>query len=68
MLEGINQRFIYFLQSLEGLAWNKTYYHPSRQLHLSLKQTVYMALWHGYHHLAHIELALGRQPRVFEVN
>jgi hypothetical protein len=63
MLEGVNERFIYFLQHLDESAWNKTYYHPSRQIHLSLKQTVYMAFWHAFHHLAHIELALGHQPQ-----
>jgi hypothetical protein len=68
MLDGINMRLIYFLQSLEEPGWNKTYYHPTRQIHLSLKQTLHMALWHAAHHLAHIELALGRQPREFQYN
>lgn len=66
MLEGTNERFICFVQSLEEPAWNTTYYHPTRQIHLSLKQTLYMALWHASHHLAHIELALGRPPRAFD--
>jgi uncharacterized damage-inducible protein DinB len=65
LLEGVNERFIYFLQRLDEAAWNKAYYHASRQIHLSLKQTLYMALWHASHHLAHIELALGHQPRPF---
>jgi uncharacterized damage-inducible protein DinB len=68
MLEGVNERFIYFLQSLSDQDWNVTYYHPVRQIHLSLKQTLFMALWHASHHLAHIELALGRQPRPFVVH
>jgi hypothetical protein len=66
MLEGVNERFIYFLQTLEAQDWDITYYHPVRQIQLSLKQTLYMALWHASHHLAHTELALGHQPRPFE--
>ena len=66
MLDGVNMRFIHFLQHLEEPAWNITYYHPVRQMHLSLKQTLYMAHWHASHHMAHIELALGRQLRPFE--
>lgn len=62
MLEGTNQRLVFFLSSLNEAAWNKTHYHPTRQMHLSIKQTLYMALWHGLHHLGHIQLALGHQP------
>lgn len=67
MLEGITLRFIYFLQHLVGADWSKTLYHPRRKIHLSLKQALYMALWHGFHHMAHIELALGHQPQPFEI-
>ncbi|MGV3640423.1 MAG: YfiT family bacillithiol transferase [Adhaeribacter sp.] len=59
MIAGINQRFIPFLQGLTGPEWNIAYYHPTRHYHLSLKQTLYMAVWHASHHQAHIGLALG---------
>lgn len=67
MLEGINQRLVIYLLQLEQAAWNKTYYHPTRQIYLNIKQTLHMILWHAAHHLAHIQLALGRKPRWSEI-
>ena len=63
MMQGLNQRFIPFLQSLTEAEWNTTYYHPTRHYHQSLKQGVYMAHWHAAHHKGHIALALGREPQ-----
>lgn len=59
LMQGLNQRFVAFLQGLTETEWNTTYYHPTRHYHLSLKQTVSMAVWHAAHHRAHIALALG---------
>lgn len=59
LIAGINQRFIPFMQGLTEAEWNTAYYHPTRHFHLSLKQTLYMAVWHANHHQAHIALALG---------
>ncbi|MGV3502965.1 MAG: YfiT family bacillithiol transferase [Adhaeribacter sp.] len=58
MIQGVNQRFIPFLQGLTEAEWNTTYYHPVRQYFQSLKQGLDMAVWHGAHHRAHIGLAL----------
>ncbi len=67
MLEGINRRLVYLLRSLDEPALQRTFYHPVRQIHLSLKQFIYMATWHVAHHQGHIQLAFGLQPRPFPV-
>lgn len=59
MIQGVNQRFIPFLQGLTQEEWNTTYYHPMRHYFQSLKQGLDMAVWHGAHHAGHIRLALG---------
>jgi hypothetical protein len=66
MMAGLNQRFIYFLQHLTAADLQHSFYHPVRQIQVNLKQAIFMAGWHGFHHLAHIDLALGRSPRAFD--
>ncbi|MFD2570960.1 DinB family protein [Spirosoma soli] len=65
MFDGITRRFVYLWRTLDEQTQTKTYYHPSRQINLSLKQFLYMATWHVVHHQGHIELALGLQPSAF---
>jgi hypothetical protein len=65
LFTGVNQRLIFLVKSLDELTLNKTIYHAVRQIHLSLKQLLYMATWHVAHHQAHIELALGLEPEGF---
>lgn len=67
ILEGINNRFLYLLKRLDEQAFSKTYYHPVRKIHFSLKAALHMAIWHLEHHLGHIQLALGKQPHAFSL-
>jgi hypothetical protein len=68
LFNGVNQRLIFLLKSLDEPTLTKTIYHSARQIHLSLKQLLYMATWHVAHHQAHIELALGLEPEGFRVD
>lgn len=58
ILEGLHQRLAYFYEHLPQADWQKAYYHPFRQINVSLVQAIDMVVWHGQHHLAHIRLAL----------
>ena len=66
LFTGINQRMVLLLQSLDEQALTINYFHPLRKIYLSLKQTLYMIMWHFRHHQAHIVLALGGQPKRLE--
>lgn len=65
MLEGINDRFIFLLKKIDSQVFEKSFYHPVRKIHLSMKQVLYMAVWHLEHHMAHMHIALGREPHSF---
>ena len=65
IFKGVNERYIALFQTLDEQKLSKTYYHATRQLHLSLKQMLYMATWHVANHLGHIRIALGREPEPF---
>ncbi len=62
MFTGITRRFVYLWRTLDEQTLTQSFYHPSRQINLSLKQFLYMATWHVMHHQGHIESALGLQP------
>ncbi len=65
IFKGVNERYVALFQTLEEATLSKTYYHATRQLHLSLKQMLYMATWHVANHLGHIRIALGQEPEPF---
>ena len=58
MLRGTHQRIAFLAQTLTPDQLNITYFHPTRQRHLSLAQALDIIVWHAEHHLAHIRLAL----------
>ncbi len=65
IFKGVNERYIALFKTLDEQTLSKTYYHATRQRHLSLKQLLYMATWHVAHHLGHIRIALGQEPEKF---
>ncbi|RDC62149.1 YfiT family bacillithiol transferase [Adhaeribacter pallidiroseus] len=67
IFKGVNERYVALFKTLDEQTLSKTYYHATRQLHLSLKQMLYMATWHVAHHLGHIRIALGREPEKFNL-
>lgn len=58
ILDGVHQRLAYLYERLSETELQKAYYHPFRQLNVSLPQALDMVVWHGQHHLAHIRLAM----------
>ncbi|HEX9959110.1 MAG TPA: putative metal-dependent hydrolase [Fibrella sp.] len=58
ILQGLHERLAYFYEHLPESDLQKAYYHPFRQINVSLAQAIDMVVWHAQHHLAHIRLAL----------
>lgn len=58
ILEGLHERLAYFYEQLPEADLKKAYYHPFRQINVSLAQAIDMVVWHAQHHLAHIGLAI----------
>jgi len=50
------ERFIKLLQSLPEERFNESIYHPEYNITYSLHRLVAMYDWHGYHHLAHLQI------------
>ena len=58
ILEGVHERLAYLYKHLSEADLQRAYYHPFRQMNVSLAQAIDMVVWHAEHHLAHIRLAL----------
>jgi DinB superfamily len=58
ILEGLHERLAYLYEHMSEANLQRAYYHPFRQLNVSLAQAIDMVVWHAQHHLAHIRLAL----------
>ena len=58
ILEGVHDRLAYLYEHLPEADLQRGYYHPFRQVNVSLAQAIDMVVWHAEHHLAHIRLAL----------
>ncbi|MBO0934277.1 YfiT family bacillithiol transferase [Fibrella aquatilis] len=58
LLESLHERLAYLYERLDEADLQKAYYHPFRQVNVTLAQAIDMVVWHGQHHLAHIRLAL----------
>ncbi len=60
LLIALHKRWVTFLRSLPAEAFARTYVHPEMGA-VPLDQALVLYAWHGRHHLAHIELALGKR-------
>ncbi|MBO0935238.1 putative metal-dependent hydrolase [Fibrella sp. HMF5335] len=60
IIDGLHERLAYLYEHLTETDLQKAYYHPFRQIDVSLAQAIDMVVWHGQHHLAHIRLAIGK--------
>jgi type I restriction-modification system DNA methylase subunit len=56
LLQLLMNRWIFILQSLPAESFNKTIFHPEYKVTLNLHEIVAMYAWHGFHHLAHLEI------------
>ena len=55
LLEGLHQRWAYFLRTLSEDDFTRTYHHPEMG-EVSLETTLQLYAWHGTHHLGHVKL------------
>lgn len=58
LLTALHTRWVAFLRSLPAEAFARAYVHPEMGP-VALDQALALYAWHGKHHLAHVELALG---------
>jgi DinB superfamily len=58
MIESVHRRYVILFESLSEEVYDRSYFHPFRQLYLTIPQSLDMIVWHLRHHLAHIEIAL----------
>lgn len=58
MLEGITQRYVFLMRTLQPSQLQIKYFHPVRGYEITQQQAIAMSAWHLEHHLAHIQIAL----------
>jgi DinB superfamily len=58
MIESVHRRYVLLFESLSPEVYERSYFHPFRQLYVTIPQSLDMIVWHLRHHLAHIEIAL----------
>lgn len=58
MIESTHKRYAYVFSNIPVIDYGRTYYHPFRQINVTLPQALDMTVWHAKHHLGHIEIAL----------
>ncbi len=54
LLEALHWRWVTFLGGLESQDWSRAFRHPEWG-QVTLDQSLQLYVWHGRHHLAHIE-------------
>lgn len=59
MIESTHKRYAYVCSNIPESEYSRTYYHPFRQINVTLPQAIDMTVWHTKHHLRHMEIALG---------
>jgi uncharacterized damage-inducible protein DinB len=60
VIDGLHQRWVQFLRSLEPSAFARTLVHPERGS-MTLDTLLQLYAWHGRHHTAHITELRNRQ-------
>lgn len=60
MLEALHRRWTDLLIALEPEAFSRELYHPEQDRRIALDEMLALYAWHGRHHTAHIDNALGR--------
>lgn len=60
MIESTHKRYAYVCSNISLNEYHRTYYHPFRQINVTIPQALDMTVWHAKHHLQHILIALGK--------
>ena len=61
LLESLHERWVILLKSLTPAQLKRTFVHPESGDTIPLDALMGMYAWHGNHHVAHVELALGKR-------
>jgi uncharacterized damage-inducible protein DinB len=64
LIEALHRRLVDTFRRLEPERFARTLHHPEEGWTRTLDQMLAVYAWHGRHHLAHIELALGRRRKL----
>ncbi len=59
MLEVTHKRWLHLMTTMAVQDFDRTFFHPLRNMNLTLVQALSMAAWHTRHHFEHIKIALG---------
>jgi len=54
MLDGLHQRWVMLLKSMDEEDWKKSFIHPESNKSIPLIYNLALYSWHGKHHLGHI--------------
>ena len=63
MIESTHNRYAYLFENIAESEYTKSYYHPLRQLHITIPQALDITVWHAKHHFEHIRIALNEAPK-----
>ncbi len=58
LLEATHKRWVHLMKTMSVSDFDKTFFHPFRQVNLTLAQALSIAAWHSKHHFEHIKIAL----------
>lgn len=60
LLEALHHRWTIMLRAMKTDEWQKTFFHPEKNISLRLDTTLALYAWHCEHHLAHITKLIER--------
>jgi hypothetical protein len=56
LIDNIIERWVYLLSNISSDDFKRQLYHPEYQVSIQLDELIVAYRWHGYHHLAHLEI------------
>lgn len=59
IVAGVHARLVALLKTLDEAAFKRCFFHPESGRDVPLFENVGVYSWHGRHHLAHVDLAVG---------
>lgn len=66
LLTALHKRWTVFLKNLDKTAFERGYFSPHAGRVLSLAEALALYAWHGKHHVSHIKLLTGWEPKPFD--
>ena len=58
LMEATHRRWVFLMKNMLESDFDKTFFHPLRQVNQTLAQALSVAAWHTKHHFEHIKIAL----------